>query len=1163
MRAITKRFPWTVRFLGLAATLLLLGSQRSWSQTSGELCGPTGNEMLQADSYRYQPDQTVQVTGTGYAPSCSLAIRVTRPDGGADNTLATTDPDGNLSFSYLLGTAQGEYTVGTFLNGDDTLPWTLTTFTNGAYVEPDMPDYAPGNRVTLTGAGWQPGESITIVIDEMDGPDQGMTCLAVADAAGNFSNDDFFTDLQDMGVHFRATATGQSSGYSAQTTFEDAYTATSRATGSWSGDATWSITRPGTISWTNGSNAITGSGTGGQDFNTDLAVGNVITTTTDATVIGTIASITDATHATLTTNVTLATLSNQTYKARRVPAGTDDVIVQRVSGGQNLVVTLDVDASANTLMINGSGPATGGSGALTFAGTQTLGVAGAVTLTAGAGSNGGTAYLNINAGTLNAGSLITGANSGQITLTTGILNVTGNAAVTAGGSTGATVLLRLNSGQFLVGGNLTVGPGTSSAQITSAAADGSIEVTGNVAINGVGGLIDVGPAALTAGGSLTLTGGGNGAATARLLISTGTATIGGNVINGGGAGTKIITFSGAGTLYVGGNLASGFSLANYATAPGSTIEFNGSGNGTIAAYTFQNLTVSKTGTGVATLAGNAIVNGALSVSSGTFDQGASFNVTTGSSNGGITISSGAKYRDVGTGDLTLGDNPLGDEVANAGTIQLNGTTAACGEADAILIRSTVNGTQRSWSGAAPLTSRTSTSRTRRGTAPITALSSTVPASPNNGANWTILGACDTAAPETTITSQPTDPTSSTSATFTFTGTDDTTPTGSLTFECQLDGGGFAACLSSTTYPGPLSAGSHTFEVRAKDAANNVDPTPASYTWTICTPTTWYQDSDGDGYGNSAATTQACTAPAGYVANSTDCNDADAAVHPGATEVCNGVDDNCDGSIDEGVTTTFYQDADGDGYGNLAMTTQACTAPAGYVANSTDCNDADAAVHPGATEVCNGVDDNCDGSIDEGVTTTFYQDADGDGYGNLAMTTQACTAPAGYVANSTDCNDADAAVHPGATEVCNGVDDNCNGTIDEGVTTTFYQDADGDGYGNLAMTTQACTAPAGYVANSTDCNDADAAVHPGATEVCNGVDDNCDGTIDEGVKTTFYQDSDGDGYGNWPRRRKPVRLLPVTWPTARTATTRTRRCIRERLRSATGSTTTATARLTKV
>jgi Putative metal-binding motif/Secretion system C-terminal sorting domain len=277
--------------------------------------------------------------------------------------------------------------------------------------------------------------------------------------------------------------------------------------------------------------------------------------------------------------------------------------------------------------------------------------------------------------------------------------------------------------------------------------------------------------------------------------------------------------------------------------------------------------------------------------------------------------------------------------------------------------------------------------------------------------------------------------------------------------------------------------------------------------------TFYRDFDNDSYGNASISLQACTAPAGYVANSTDCNDANSAVHPGATEFCNGIDDDCDGSTDEGVQLTFYRDFDSDGFGDLAITTQACSAPAGYVANSTDCNDANSAIYPGAAEVCNGVDDNCNGSTDEGVQLTFYRDQDGDGYGNLSITTQACSAPAGYVANSTDCNDANAAVRPGATEVCNGLDDDCDGSVDEGVQLTFYRDADGDGYGNLSITTQACSAPAGYVANSTDCNDSNAAVRPGATEVCNGIDDDCDGSTDEGVLTTYYRDIDNDAYGN--------------------------------------------------
>jgi len=109
-----------------------------------------------------------------------------------------------------------------------------------------------------------------------------------------------------------------------------------------------------------------------------------------------------------------------------------------------------------------------------------------------------------------------------------------------------------------------------------------------------------------------------------------------------------------------------------------------------------------------------------------------------------------------------------------------------------------------------------------------------------------------------------------------------------------------------------------------------------------------------------------------------------------------------------------------------------------------------------------------------------------------VSTQVCSAPAGYVANNTDCNDANAAVHPSATEPCNTVDDNCNGQIDEGVKSTFYRDADSDGYGNAASSVQACSAPAGYVANNTDCNDTNGAIHPNATEVCNGGDEDCDG-----------------------------------------------------------------------
>ena len=124
---------------------------------------------------------------------------------------------------------------------------------------------------------------------------------------------------------------------------------------------------------------------------------------------------------------------------------------------------------------------------------------------------------------------------------------------------------------------------------------------------------------------------------------------------------------------------------------------------------------------------------------------------------------------------------------------------------------------------------------------------------------------------------------------------------------------------------------------------------------------------------------------------------------------------------------------GDGFGDLSAEREACAAPAGTVTDATDCDDTDPAVHPGAVEVCGGGDEDCDGSVDEddaADATLWYADADADTYGDPAVSSAACAAPEGAVADSSDCDDRDSWAHPGGTEVCGGGDEDCDGVVDE-------------------------------------------------------------------------------------------------------------------------------------
>jgi hypothetical protein len=162
--------------------------------------------------------------------------------------------------------------------------------------------------------------------------------------------------------------------------------------------------------------------------------------------------------------------------------------------------------------------------------------------------------------------------------------------------------------------------------------------------------------------------------------------------------------------------------------------------------------------------------------------------------------------------------------------------------------------------------------------------------------------------------------------------------------------------------------------------------------------------------------------------SEDCNDSDSAIRPGIDEICNQIDDNCDGEIDEGVRVTYFRDADLDTYGDPDSSVQNCEMPEGYVANDDDCNDYSPNALPGGEEVCDGVDNDCDGNTDN--IDGFWPDDDGDGYGREGIPASLCEPmPEGYAENRSDCNDNDSTIHPGMVEQCmDGVDNDCNGEL---------------------------------------------------------------------------------------------------------------------------------------
>ncbi|MCB9765474.1 MAG: FG-GAP repeat protein [Alphaproteobacteria bacterium] len=332
------------------------------------------------------------------------------------------------------------------------------------------------------------------------------------------------------------------------------------------------------------------------------------------------------------------------------------------------------------------------------------------------------------------------------------------------------------------------------------------------------------------------------------------------------------------------------------------------------------------------------------------------------------------------------------------------------------------------------------------------------------------------------------------------------------------------------------------------------------------------DEDGDGYGGDE-----------------DCDDLNPDVHVGADEVCDGVDNDCDGLTDNDAVdgVTYYTDGDRDGWGDDGRAVISCEALEGYALDGGDCNDADQDYHPGATEddctdpndyncdgsvgfedgdgdgfaaceecddgvadinpdadeLCDAVDNNCDGEIDEDGAVdapTWYYDSDRDTYGTADNTTRACEQPSRYVDNPDDCDDNDASVNPDTVwyadadaddygdpdstltscEQPSGYVDNADDCDDAdgdlNPTTIWFLDSDGDGYGYAGGYDFSCEQPAGYADNIDDCDDSDPGVNPGALELCDLIDNDCDGTTDEDDAAdadTWYLDSDGDTFGD--------------------------------------------------
>ena len=262
----------------------------------------------------------------------------------------------------------------------------------------------------------------------------------------------------------------------------------------------------------------------------------------------------------------------------------------------------------------------------------------------------------------------------------------------------------------------------------------------------------------------------------------------------------------------------------------------------------------------------------------------------------------------------------------------------------------------------------------------------------------------------------------------------------------------------------------------------------------------FEDVDKDGIGNANSTACLCKAEGNFTAGvGGDCNDFNPSIGTGKPEICNGLDDDCDGEVDtEGsIGCTFlFKDADGDGYGVATDAKCLCGSSGNYKSPiAGDCDDENPDAFPANQEKCNGFDDNCNGVEDEAGAiwcTPYLKDSDGDGFGVTSLTMCLCAPNDIFKSLSPgDCDDEEPATHPGGLEICDGIDNSCNGIVDEEC------DGDNDGYCNalkpIVGTPFSCPLGGG------DCVDWAPEIHPNADEHCDGLDNDCDTQIDEGVQ----------------------------------------------------------------